>query len=828
MSCAACSARVEKCVGALDGVGSVSVNLLKNSMSVEYDENVLSDEDIIRAVEEGGYGASPQTAAGAQKSASAKKEDSAPKEMLTRLIVSAVFSVILMYIAMGWMWGLPMPPFLSGAENSGLLALTELMLVLPVMAVNSAYYKRGISSLLHGAPNMDSLIAVGSGASFLFSVYTIYIIIYELSHGMPDMAAERAGMLYFDSAGMILTLITLGKYFEARAKKKTTDAIYKLMDLSPKTAAVLRDGKEIEIPASELRVGDIIIVRSGCGVPADGVITEGSASIDESAVTGESIPAEKAAGDKVTGGTVCSSGYFTMKAERVGADTVLSQIIRLVDDATTSKAPVAKIADKVSGVFVPIVMGIALVTAVIWLLLGAGVQSAFTAAVSVLVISCPCALGLATPTAIMVGTGKASSGGILIKSAEALEVAGKVDTVVLDKTGTVTEGVPQVRDIIPLGGATEKELLETAYSLERFSSHPLAGAVVRCAEERGITAIPVENFSQTDGIGVSGTIGGQPVTAGNMRSIGKEDKQAQETAKRLSDEGSTPMFFTKGGKLLGIISAADAIKPTSPEAVSELKALGMRVILLTGDNERTAAAIAKTAGIDEVIAGVLPTEKEEKISALIGEGRSVAMVGDGINDAPALARADVGIAIGAGTDIAMDSADIVLMKSDLYDVVNAVRLSRATMRNIRQNLFWAFFYNSIGIPVAAGALSGLGIVLSPMIGAAAMSFSSVCVVTNALRLRRFRFAAPKADKLSVKADTTISTEKEVNKMEKTVLNVEGMMCQHCVAHVKKALEGVEGVTEAVVDLDSKTAEVTGNADRDALVAAVKEAGYECN
>lgn len=827
MSCAACSARVEKCVGSLEGVKNVSVNLLKNSMSVEYDETALDDSDIIKAVEDGGYGAAPKTDMSGAKPAAAKNEDSAADAMLNRLIVSAVFSVILMYTAMGGMLSLPMPSFLCGAENSGLLALTELLLVLPIMAVNAAYYKRGISSLFHGAPNMDSLIAVGSGASFLFSVFTTYIIIYDLSHGMPEAAAERAGMLYYDSAGMILTLITLGKFFEARAKKKTTDAIYKLMDLSPKTASVIRDGRETEIPAAELRVGEIIIVRSGLAVPADGVITEGSGSVDESAVTGESIPAEKTAGDKVTGGTVCSSGYFTMRAERVGADTTLSQIIRLVDEATTSKAPVAKMADKVSGVFVPVVMGIALVTAAVWLLLGAGAQAALTAAVSVLVISCPCALGLATPTAIMVGTGKASSGGILIKSAEALERAGKLDTVVLDKTGTVTEGVPQVKEVALMNGVTEEELLQTAYSLERLSSHPLAGAVVRYAESRGITALTVEGFSQSDGIGISGRIGKALVTAGNIRSLGKEDKTAAEAAGRLSENGGTPMIFTRDGQVIGIISAADAIKPTSPEAVRELKDLGMRVILLTGDNERTAAAIAKAAGIDEVIAGVLPAEKEEKISALLGEGRNVAMVGDGINDAPALARADVGIAIGAGTDIAMDSADIVLMKSDLYDVVNAVRLSRVVMRNIRQNLFWAFFYNSIGIPIAAGALSGLGIVLSPMIGAAAMSFSSVCVVTNALRLRRFGFGSPKSAVITRVNDEIKETEeKEVSSMEKTVLNVEGMMCQRCAAHVKKALEGVEGVVEAKVDLDSKTAEVTGTASREALVAAVTEEGYE--
>ena len=827
MSCAACSARVEKCVGALDGVQSVSVNLLKNRMSVEYDSSSLSDGDIIKAVEHGGYGASVKGKSAASQSKPEKINDDGAQQKteLRRLICSVILTCILMYAAMGHMLHLPMPPFLCGAENAGLLALTQLFLVLPVMALNHTRFTRGIPALLRGAPNMDTLIAVGSGASFIYGVYSLFGIMYSYSHGMPADAAAYAGNLYFDSAGMILTLIAFGKYLEARAKKKTTDAIYGLMDLSPQTAFVLKDGEETEIPSAEIQVGDIICVRSGEHIACDGVIISGEASIDEAAVTGESIPVDKSTGNKVIGGTVCLSGYFRMRAERVGADTALAQIIRLVDEATSSKAPVAELTDKVSGIFVPVVMGISALTAAIWLLLGGGITQAFTAAVSVLVISCPCALGLATPTAIMVGTGRAGSGGILIKSAQALQTTGSIDTVVLDKTGTVTMGMPQVTDVIPLGGISSNELLQLAYSLEEQSSHPLAGAVVRYAQQHKTEKLKLTDFRQSTGLGVSGKIGNDKLCGGNAKiAEGLTNDELRKKEIRLAEEGKTPMYFTKNGRLIGIIAAADRIKPTSADAVSELKKLGIDVIMLTGDNKRTAEAIGKAAGIDRVISEVMPDEKENRIRELTDAGRRVAMVGDGINDAPALARADVGIAIGAGTDIAIDSADIVLMKSDLYDVVNAVRLSRAVMRIIKQNLFWAFFYNSIGIPIAAGALSGFGIMLSPMIGAAAMSFSSVCVVTNALRLRHFRFSSPK---IRVSENTNKITKTEVKEMDnKTVLSVEGMMCQHCVAHVKKALEEVDGVKEVNVLLEEKRAEITGSADREALVAAVKAAGYD--
>ena len=825
MSCAACSARVEKCVSGLDGVSSVSVNLLKNNMSVSYDENRLSCGDIIRAVEKSGYGALARSGNAAQE---IKQPDTAPaqqREMLTRLIVSAVFSIMLSYLAMGEMLGLPMPPCFAGIANRGISAFTQLLLTLPVMAVNHRYYKNGAVSLLHGAPNMDTLIAVGTGASFIYGVYAIYGMLYGYSIGDTALAQGFGHALYFESVGMILTLITLGKYFEARAKRKTTDAIRALMDLSPKRAVVLRDGKEEEIPAAEVCAGDMLIVRAGSVIPADGIITEGSASVDESALTGESIPAEKNTGDKVIGATVSKSGYFVMRAEKVGADTALSQIIRLVDEATSSKAPVAKLADKAAGIFVPVVMIISAVTAAIWLILGAGADHAFTAAVSVLVISCPCALGLATPTAVMVGTGRGTAGGILIKSAEALELAHKTDTVVLDKTGTITLGQPEVTDIIPLSGTDEKALMSYAYSLERLSEHPLAQAVVRRAEEMKLPYYPVSCFEQVQGHGISGRIDGALFRAGNLSSVcGEPDAEAVKTAQSLSDEGKTPIFIVRDEKLTGIIAAADRIKPTSAEAVRELRNEGIDVIMLTGDNERTARAAGAAAGIEHIISGVYPQDKEKTIAGLQDQGKCVAMVGDGINDAPALARADIGIAIGAGTDIAMDSADIVLMKSDLYDVVNTIRLSRAVMRTIKQNLFWAFFYNMIGIPIAAGALYGIGIMLSPMIGAAAMSCSSVCVVSNALRLRRFRFR-----KAAGGTNIAERQESEETEMEKRItLNVEGMMCQHCVAHVRKALEGIEGVTAAEVSLEEKKAIVTlgGEVEVSTLIKAVTDEGYE--
>lgn len=825
MSCAACSARVDKSVSAVAGVKSVSVNLLKNNMLVEYDDQNVSDGDIIKAVENAGYGAF--VSSDESKNKAGKVVENAgdeSKTMLRRLLISAVFSIILSYIAMGHMMGFPLPPFFLGHENMGILAFTEFLLTLPVIAVNAKYFINGFRSLFHGAPNMDTLIAVGSTASMIYGIYAVYGMLYGYSMGDMGIVHSFGENLYFESVGMILTLITLGKYFESRAKKKTTDAIVGLMDLSPKRAVALRDGKEIEIASADINVGDILVVKAGSVIPADGIIIEGSAAIDESSLTGESIPSEKTVGDSVIGATVSKSGYFKMKAEKVGSDTALSQIIQLVDEATSSKAPVAKLADKVSGVFVPIVMTISVITAAVWLILGFGAAQAFTAAVSVLVISCPCALGLATPTAIMVGTGRGTINGILIKSAESLETAHKVDTVVFDKTGTVTQGSPEVTDILPFGNITKEELLRCAYSLERLSEHPLAQAIVKKAEEQQLTYFEVTDLEQVQGKGLSAKANGNIYLAGNARIAENNiDKDLQKTAEKLADEGKTPMFFMKDKQLMGIIAAADQIKPTSAEAVSELKNMGIDVIMLTGDNRHTAESVGQAAGIEHIISDVYPADKERKISQLKENGKCVAMVGDGINDAPALVRADVGIAIGAGTDIAMDSADIVLMKNDLYDVVNTIRLSRAVMRNIRQNLFWAFFYNAIGIPVAAGVFYGLGIMLNPMIGAAAMSFSSVCVVTNALRLRHFKMQQPK----SIKNKTIINESEETLMENKITLTIEGMMCQHCVAHVKKALEGVEGVASAEVSLDDKTAAVTlsGDVSTDTLIAAVKDAGY---
>lgn len=826
MSCAACSARVDKCVSALEGVESVSVNLLKNNMIVEYDSSALNERQIISAVEKGGYGASVSSEGEKNKSESDVKNDSfrEQKRMLERLIISAVFSIMLSWLGMGHMLSLPMPGCFVGHENMGINAFTQFLLTLPVIAVNFRYYKNGFLSLIHGSPNMDTLIAVGSSASMIYGIYSIYGMLNGYSSGNMEIVRSFGSNLYFESVGMILTLITLGKYFEARAKRRTTDAIAGLMDLSPKTAVILREGQEYEIPTSEIKVGDILCVKAGKSVPADGIIIFGSAAIDESGITGESIPAEKQEGDRVIGGTVSRSGYFRMEAQKVGADTALSQIIQLVDDATSSKAPVQKLADKVSGIFVPIVMGIAVVTAVIWLLLGFSAEHAFTAAVSVLVISCPCALGLATPTAIMVGTGKGSANGILIKSAESLELAHKLDVVVLDKTGTVTLGRPEVTDVMTFGEMTEKELLEFAYSLERRSDHPLAQAVISYAEKNGIKYYEMTDYIQTEGTGISAAYGGNIYTAGNYRAI---DKKMPETirkiSQRLADEGKTPVFFLKDSRIIGLIAAADPIKPSSAKAVKELESMGIEVIMLTGDNKRTAAAVGRAAGIKNVISEVFPADKERTISELRESGKCTAMVGDGINDAPALVRADVGIAIGAGTDIAMDSADIVLMKSDLYDVVNTIRLSKAVMKTIRQNLFWAFFYNAIGIPVAAGVFYGVGLMLNPMIGSAAMSFSSVCVVTNALRLRHFRMydAEGSVSKKQRKADK----EMDGNSVN---LKIRGMMCEKCVAHVKEALTSVDGVAEAEVSLKDGMAAVTLSRETEIseLIRAVENAGYK--
>lgn len=961
MTCAACSARVEKATKKVEGVENVAVNLLKNSMDVTFDGSSDTVSAILQAVEKAGYGASarpqpssgnssalagsagfngganaPGATLGARSSSPVSNAAAEAKQVRMRLIISFVFTIPLFYIAMGHMFGWPLPAFLLGDENILPFAFTQFLLLLPVIFVNFKFFRVGFKTLFHGSPNMDSLIALGSSASTLYGIYAIYTIGFALGTGDMHAAHLTSMDLYFESAAMILTLITLGKYFEARAKGKTTDAIAKLMDLAPKEATRITDGVETRVPVEVLRAGDVVVVRAGEAVPVDGTVLEGSGTIDESVITGESVPVDKVPGSTVTGATMNSSGWFTMRVDRVGADTTLAGIIRLVDEATSTKAPIEKIADKISGIFVPAVIGIALVTFGVWMFCGATLEVSLSHAISVLVISCPCALGLATPTAIMVGTGRGAQRGILIKSAEALETAHDIKTVVLDKTGTITNGKPCVTDVIVCADASHvvsdacgqagcgqdacgqdtyteatsaqdactldavfvaetnstsscavEALAVLADSLESRSEHPLAQAIVSWAKTTQAQSdtnsnapgetneLSVSAFKQIPGGGLEARIGGQVVRAGNARLMSEnkiDTTQVAAHAQRLADEGKTPLFFAVEHTLVGLIGVADTVKPTSAAALAELKAMGIRSVMLTGDNERTAAAIQREVGADEVIAGVLPDGKEREIRRLAAQGK-VAMVGDGINDAPALARADVGIAIGAGSDIAIESADVVLMKSDVMDVPAAIQLSRATLRNIKQNLFWALIYNAICIPVAAGVLSFAGINLNPMIAAAAMSLSSVCVVSNALRLRgwqpHFTQAQPSLNAQvvtnthspaqtgdlglvdactpSVKvmhllgtADTTVvpvshkeqavdtqtSTRKE-SSMEKT-LTVEGMMCQHCVAHVKKALEGIEGVEEAIVDLDAGTATVKLSHDvsDDTLSAAVVDAGYE--
>lgn len=866
MSCAACSARIEKGISGMEGMQQCSVNLLKNSMTVSYDEAELDSGKIIHQVEDIGYGASlHQTqgskttgASGRGKNGATDAAAAAAKQMKQRLIVSLVFTIPLFYISMGHMAGWPLPPWLLGARNHMIFAFTQFLLVLPVLIAGGHYFKNGLRNLWHRSPNMDSLIALGSGAAFVYGIYAIYKIAWGFSIEDMDMVETFGMNLYFESSAMILTLITLGKFMEARAKSKTSEAITKLMDLAPKTAKVLRNGQEEEISVDDVQNGDILVVRDGDTVPVDGKITEGFASVDESAITGESLPVDKQAGDPVTGGTINRTGYFQMEATAVGEHTTLSKIIQLVDDATSSKAPIAKLADRVSSVFVPVVITIALLAAILWLLAGQSFEFALSVAISVLVISCPCALGLATPTAIMVGTGRGAAKGILIKSAEALEITHSIDTVVLDKTGTVTQGKPVVTDVIALeadgkaaGENTQAytELLRLAFSLEKMSSHPFAEAIVKKAEACSAAFQEVSDYEMIPGQGIAGTIGKVRCLAGNrklMETNRIDISVAAGLQEKLADEGKTPLYFAQGGKFLGVIAAADVVKPTSREAIARLQEMGMDVIMLTGDNARTAEAIKKQVGIKTVIADVLPEDKEEKVRQLQEQGHKVAMVGDGINDAPALARADVGIAIGAGTDVAIESADIVLMKSDLMDAASAVSLSRAVIRNIKQNLFWAFFYNAIGIPVAAGVLYPVfHILLNPMIGAAAMSFSSVSVVSNALRLRFFTpkwkqesgtanlqttgnggmmeqstAAAEIADRIAQNDESKGETT-----MKKTI-KIEGMMCQHCVKAATKALEGVAGVTAVTVSLEDKQAVVEGSATDEALTAAIVDAGYE--
>ena len=852
MTCAACSARVQRAASDVPGVTEANVNLLKNSMELDFDGTDATAAAVVAAIEDAGYGALRRNAAGRGAAAAPAPGELARKaadEKLRQLVVSLAFSVPLFYVAMGPMFGWPEVPGLDGMGNMMAAALTQLLLCVPILLVNRHYFVTGFKTLWHRAPNMDSLIALGSAASFAYSVVSLYRMAWAF--GAMDMAAAHDAMhgLYLDSAGMILALIDLGKYFEARAKGKTCDAIAALMDLAPKTATVVRDGVEVSVPTEDVRAGERVIVRAGESVPVDGVVLEGTASIDESAITGEAVPVEKGVGDRVTAATVSGRGWIAIEATAVGEDTTLAGIIRLVDEATSSKAPIERMADKIAGVFVPVVMAIAAVAFVAWMAISGDFATALNHAISILVISCPCALGLATPTAIMVGTGRGAANGVLIKSAEALETACSVDYVVLDKTGTVTAGKPRVTDVELAAGVTEADLVRVACALERKSEHPLAEAVCTYADEThpGVDAgARVEGFEQVAGGGLAGAVDGRRVLAGNVRLMEKSGVDLGGLARRadaLAAEAKTSLFFAADGRAIGLVAVADPVKPTSAEAISRLRALGAKTLLLTGDARLTAEAVARKVGVDEVMAGVLPSQKELRVRELQRAGHRVAMVGDGINDAPALARADVGIAIGAGTDVAIGSADVVLMRSNPADVALAMELSRATMRNIRQNLFWALFYNSICIPVAAGVLVPWGITLNPMIGAAAMGFSSVFVVGNALRLRTWKPSERRqheATPAAAPAVTVTETEAEAGTeaakategrttMEKK-LNVEGMMCQHCVTHVKGALEGVDGVTEAVVDLEAGTAvaKCAGDVADEALVAAVKQAGYEAS
>lgn len=830
MTCSACSAHVEKSVSKLEGVQCVNVNLLQNSMVVEYDDNALGTTDIIHAVESGGYGASVQ---GETKTQEAPKNVAAEEmhHMKRRLIASFCFLIPLFYISMGHMMGAPLPAILLGDENVMIFALTQLFLTIPVLIINKKYFVVGFKALWNKAPNMDSLIALGSAASVIYSVFAIYSMAYAMGHG-DLMTAHHYGMeLYFESAAMILTLITVGKYMETCSKGKTSEAISKLMDLAPKTATVLRGGVEQEIPVEEVVKGDTIIVKPGQRIPVDGKIIEGFSAVDESAITGESIPVEKQVGDTVIGATVNKSGYFRMTATRVGKDTTLSQIIALMEEAGASKAPIAKLADKVSGVFVPVVITIAVLAAVIWFVAGNQPFSfALSIGIAVLVISCPCALGLATPTAIMVGTGKGAEYGILVKSAESLEIAHQVQTVVLDKTGTLTEGKPVVTDVVLAKGILRNRLLKQAAAVEALSEHPLAEAIVAYAKEKEVAFEKAENLTATAGQGVEADVAGKHILAGNLKMMQERGIQLGEweaKAVELAEAGKTPLFFAENETFLGIVALADTLKPTSKAAVDAFHQMGIEVVMLTGDNKRTAQAIAKELDI-QVIAEVLPQDKEREVRRLQEQGKKVAMIGDGINDAPALMRADVGVAIGAGTDVAMESADIILMKSDLMDAVTAIELSHATIRNIKENLFWAFFYNACGIPLAAGVFYPfLEWKLNPMFAAAAMSFSSAFVVGNALRLRLFRPKYAKTTTALPKEDV----QKELNHKEeigmKKVLKIEGMMCNHCTGRVEKALNDLDGVT-AEVSLEGKSATVTLSKDvsDETLVQTVTDAGYE--
>ena len=836
MSCAACSSRVEKAVSKVPGVTSCSVSLLTNSMGVE---GTASSHDIITAVNQAGYGASLKGVNKEQVSMSeAEKalEDHETPVLKRRLIASIGFLLVLMYFSMGhMMWGWPLPAFFN--DNHVAMGLVQLLLAGIVMVINQKFFISGFKSLWHRAPNMDTLVALGSMASFIWSVYALFAMTRAQVDG--DSAAVMNYMMefYFESAAMILTLITVGKMLEARSKGKTTDALKSLMKLAPKTAIVLRSDQEVTVPIEQVHKGDIFVVRPGENIPVDGVIIEGTSAVNESALTGESIPVDKAAGDLVSAATVNQSGFIKCEATRVGEDTTLSQIIKMVSDAAATKAPIAKIADRVSGIFVPAVITIAIVTTIIWLLTGHEFGYALARGISVLVISCPCALGLATPVAIMVGNGMGARNGILFKTAVSLEEAGKVQIVALDKTGTITSGQPEVTDLLPADGISEQELLTMAFALEKKSEHPLAKAILKYAEGQHLTAPEVSDFHALPGNGLSAVLDQETLIGGSMKFISSQvnvPATLSQKAEKLAEEGKTPLLFARNGKLVGIIAVADVIKEDSPQAVKELQNMGIRVVMLTGDNERTARAIGAQAGVDDVIAGVLPDGKESVIRSLREQGK-VAMVGDGINDAPALTRADIGIAIGAGTDIAIDAADVVLMKSRLSDVPAAVRLSRATLKNIHENLFWAFFYNVIGIPLAAGVwIPIFGWTLNPMFGAAAMSLSSFCVVTNALRLNLFKIHDTKKDK-KIKQATSIEVKNDYNKKEKeqktmvkVTVNVEGMMCGHCEAHVNEAIKKAFGAEDVVSSHENNTTVFTApeKVDEDKIRQTIKDAGYE--
>lgn len=832
MTCAACQARVEKVVSNVPGVTDVSVSLLTNSMGVE---GTATSADIVAAVEKAGYHASVK---GAQMESSQGAEalaDTETPKLLKRLIISLIFLMPLMYLSMGhMMWNWPLPGFLN--NNHVGMGLAQLLFTVIIMVINQRFFISGFTSLIHRAPNMDTLVAMGATAAFGYSTYALFAMTVAQTAGNDKLVMSYMHEFYFESAAMILTLITLGKTLEAYSKGKTTDALKSLMNLAPKMATVVRNEQEMLISADQVKKGDIFLVKPGESIPVDGIVLEGNSAIDEAALTGESIPVDKAVGDTVSAATINQSGFIKCEATRVGEDTTLSQIIKMVSDAAATKAPIAKIADKVSGIFVPAVITIAIITIIGWLLTGESVGFALARGISVLVISCPCALGLATPVAIMVGNGVGAKHSILFKTAVSLEEAGKIDIVALDKTGTITNGQPKVTDILPVDGISEQELLETAFSLEKKSEHPLAKAIVEYGEEKNFTVSVVDNFKAVPGNGLTGTLNEETLIGGNLLFIEKSlsiSKELKHSAEQLASAGKTPLFFAKENRLLGMIAVADVIKEDSPQAIKELKAMGIHVVMLTGDNERTAKAIGEQAGVDNVIAGVLPDGKESVIQALGKKGK-VAMVGDGINDAPALTRADVGIAIGAGTDVAMDAADVVLMKSKLADVPAAIRLSRGVLRNIHENLFWAFFYNTIGIPLAAGLLIPvLGWKLNPMFGAAAMSLSSFCVVTNALRLNLLNIRSTKKDKKKKNAiDVSLininnNEKKEVNEMTKT-MNIKGMMCGHCEAAVKKALEALPEVASAEVSHEKGTAVVTLEKEiaDDVLKKTVEDKDYE--